>query len=412
MLIWPGFEWRVALRFLREGRMQTVLIIVGVAAGVAVIAYISALINGLQSNTLAKTLGAQAHISLRAPDDLVTPAALPVVGAAVLTETQPRAQRLRSVANWQALVPLLERLPDVAGVSPMVSGSGLALRGEASQAIALMGVDLDRYDRVVGLRSKVVSGSARLAPGEAIVGRELAADLGVRVGDRLTVQTGGAGGTVSDAVRVTALVDLGVKDLNRRTVIVPLRAAQSLLALPGGATQIDLTLKDVWVAQTLASELQTRLPYKIESWQESNAQLVSALNAQSISTAIIRGVVLAVVVLGIASVLVVSVVQKGREIGILRAMGATRGQVLRVFLVQGAVVGVLGSVLGLLLAVALIWVFTHFVRGSDGLPLFSIALPPAMALQVALIASVCGVLAAVAPARRAAALDPAQAIRM
>ena len=139
---------------------------------------------------------------------------------------------------------------------------------------------------------------------------------------------------------------------------------------------------------------------------------MSALNAQSISTAIIRGVVLAVVVLGIASVLVVSVVQKGREIGILRAMGATRGQVLRVFLVQGAVVGVLGSVLGLLLAVALIWVFTHFVRGSDGLPLFSIALPPAMALQVALIASVCGVLAAVAPARRAAALDPAQAIRM
>lgn len=412
MLIWPGFEWRVALRFLREGRMQTLLIIVGVAAGVAVIAYISALINGLQSNTLAKTLGAQAHISLRAPDDLVTPAALPVAGAAVLTETQPRAQRLRSVANWQALVPLLERLPDVAGVSPMVSGSGLALRGEASQAIALMGVDLDRYDRVVGLRSKVVSGSPRLLPGEAIVGRELAQDLGVRVGDRLTVQTGGAGGTVSDAVRVTALVDLGVKDLNRRTVIVPLRAAQSLLALPGGATQIDLTLKDVWVAQTLASELQTRLPYKIESWQESNAQLVSALNAQSISTAIIRGVVLAVVVLGIASVLVVSVVQKGREIGILRAMGATRGQVLRVFLVQGAVVGVLGSVLGLLLAVALIWVFTHFVRGSDGLPLFSIALPPAMALQVALIASVCGVLAAVAPARRAAALDPAQAIRM
>ena len=411
-MIWPGFELRVALRFLREGHMQTLLIIVGVAAGVAVIAYVSALINGLQSNTLAKTLGAQAHISLRAPDDLVTPAALPVPGVAVLTETQPRAQRLRSVANWQALVPLLERLPEVVGVSPMVSGSGLALRGEASQAIALMGVDLDRYDRVVGLRSKVVSGSPRLLPGEAIVGRELAQDLGVRVGDRLTVQTGGAGGTVSDAVRVTALVDLGVKDLNRRTVIVPLRAAQSLLALPGGATQIDLTLKDVWVAQTLASELQTRLPYKIESWQESNAQLVSALNAQSISTAIIRGVVLAVVVLGIASVLVVSVVQKGREIGILRAMGATRGQVLRVFLVQGAVVGVLGSVLGLLLAVALIWVFTHFVRGSDGLPLFSIALPPAMALQVALIASVCGVLAAVAPARRAAALDPAQAIRM
>ena len=388
--------------------MQTVLIIVGVAAGVAVIAYISALINGLQANTLAKTLGAQAHITVKAPDDLVLPAMRAAAGSTVLSETQPRAQRLRSVVNWQALVPLLENLPNVAGVSPMVSGSGLALRGEAVQSIALLGVDLDRYDRVVGLRGKVVSGVARLEPGESILGRELAKDLGVRVGDRLTVQTG----LRSETLRVTALVDLGVKDLNRRTVIVPLRAAQNLLALPGGATSLDVTLRDVWVAQTLAGQWRVQYPYKIESWQESNAQLVSALNAQSVSTSIIRGVVLAVVVLGIASVLVVSVVQKQREIGILRAMGATRGQVLRLFLVQGAVVGAIGSVVGLLLAVALIFLFTRFVLGSDGLPLFDISLSPSTALQVALVATVCGVLAAVAPARRAARLDPAQAIRL
>ncbi len=408
MFTWLGFEWRVALRFLREGRMQTVLIIVGVAAGVAVIAYISALINGLQNSTLTKTLGAQAHISVRAPDDVVTPAAALQPGTSVLSQTQPRAQRPRAVANWQALLALLEKMPNVAGVSPMVSGAGLALRGEAVQSIALMGVELERYDRMIGLRSKVVSGTARLEPGEAIIGRELAQDLGVRVGDRLTVQTS----TSSESLRVTALVDLGVRDLNRRTVIVPLRAAQNLLALPGGATSLDITLHDVWLAQTLAEALRAQFPYKIESWQESNAQLVSALNAQSVSTSIIRGVVLAVVVLGIASVLVVSVVQKQREIGILRAMGATRGQVLRLFLVQGAVVGALGSLLGLLLAVVLIWAFTTFVRGSDGLPLFNIRLPLNTALQVAWIATVCGVLAAIAPARRAAQLDPAQAIRI
>ena len=403
-----GFERRVALRFLREGRMQTLLIIVGVAAGVAVIAYISALINGLQSNTLNKTLGAQAHITLRAPDDLVTPARALEPGSAMLTETQPRAQRLRSVANWQALVPVLEGMGAIAGVSPTMAGGGLALRGEATQAVALTGVDLDRYDRVVGLRSKVISGIARLSPGDAIVGRELAADLGVRVGDRLTLQTG----AVSDSARVTALVDLGVRDLNRRTVIMPLRAAQNLLGLPGGATSLDLTVNDVWAAQTLAQDLRRQFPYKIESWQESNAALVTALNAQSISTALIRGVVLVVVVLGIASVLVVSVVQKRREIGILRAMGATRGQILRIFLLQGAVVGAVGSLLGLLLALAMIWLFTTFVRGSDGQPLFNIALQASTALQVALIATVCGVLAAIAPARRAARLDPAQAIRI
>ena len=403
-----GFEWQVAVRFLREGRMQTVLIVVGVAAGVAVIAYISALITGLQSNLVAKTLGTQAHITLRVPDNVVMPAATYPPETFVLSEMQPRAQRIRSIANWQALVPLLEADPVITTVSPMVAGGALALRGEATQAVSLQGVELDRYDSIIGLRGKVVSGTARLLPGEVIVGRELASDLGVRVGDRLTLQTA----AVTDSVRVTALIDLGLKDLNRRTVIVPLRSAQNLLGLPGGATSIDLKVNDIWAAEKIALGLRSQFPYKIESWQENNTQLLSALNAQSVSTTLIRGVVMVVVVLGIASVLVVSVVQKQREIGILRAMGATRAQVLRLFLLQGAIVGALGSVLGLGLAGAMIWLFTRFVRGSDGLPLFDISLSPTLAVQIAAIATVCSVLAAIAPARRAAAMDPAQAIRV
>jgi len=405
---WLGFEARVAVRFLREGRLQTLLIMVGVAAGVAVIAYISALVTGLQENTFKKTLGGQPHVTLRALDDAVTSARAGVPGEQRITDTQPRAQRLRSVGNWQSMLPLLERMPQVAAVSPMVAGGGLALRGEATQSIALAGVDLDRYDRVVRLREKVVAGVASLAPGEAIIGTELASDLGVRPGDRLTVLTG----AVSETVRVTALVDLGVRELNRRTVVVPLRLAQSLFSLPGGATNLDLAMVDVWGAKLFAAGLRAQYAYKVESWQETNAQLVSALNAQSVSTGLIRAIVLVVVVLGIASVLVVSVVQKRREIGILRAMGATRGQMVRVFLVQGGIVGAVGSVFGLVLAVAMIWLFTKFVRGSDGEPLFLIVLPMALAVQVALVATVCGVLAAVAPARRAAAMDPAQAIRI
>lgn len=414
MRYWLGFEAQVAMRFLREGRMQTLLIIVGVAAGVAVVAYISALISGLQRNTLEKTLGAQAHITISAPDDTTFTTRPNTASHITLAQVQPRTQRLRAIVNWQALVPVLEALPAVAAVSPMVSGSALAQRGEASKAIALMGVELDRYDRIVGLRRKVVEGVARLGPGEAILGRELASDLGVRVGDRVSLIIGGAtaSANVVDAVRVTALVDLGVRELNRRTVIVPLRAAQSLLGLPGGATNLDLTLTDVWTASTLSADLARRYPYKVEGWQQANAQLVSALNAQSVSTTLIRGVVMVVVILGIASVLVVSVVQKRREIGILRAMGATQGQIQRVFLLQGAIVGALGSTLGVLLAVGLIAAFTHFVRGADGLPLFAISLAPSLALSIAAIATVCGVLAAVAPARRAAALDPAQAIRI
>ena len=405
---WLGFEVRVAVRFLREGRLQTLLIMVGVAAGVAVIAYISALVTGLQANTFNKTLGGQAHVSIRAPDDVVLPARPPEAGVTALTDTQPRAQRLRSVANWQALAPVLEAMPGVAAVSPMVSGSGLAVRAQATQAIAIVGVVLDSYDRVVKLREKVVAGSARLAPGDAVVGSELAADLGLRVGDRLSIRSG----DVNETVQVSALVDLGVRDLNRRTVIVPLRLAQSILGLPGGVTSLDLALVDVWVAKSFAQSLRSQFAVRVESWQETNAQLVSALNAQSVSTALIRLIVLLVVVLGIASVLVVSVVQKRREIGILRAMGATRAQMVRVFLVQGGIVSALGSLLGLLLALLMIWLFTTFVRGSDGRALFEIVLPLSLALQVAATVTVCGVLAAVAPARRAATMDPAQAIRI
>ena len=402
-----GFEWRGAVRFLTEGGFPSLLIIVGVAAGVAVVAYISALITGLQRNTLEKTLGAQAHVSVSPLDERVTPALPPQAGTVRWSDTQARAQRLQTITNWQAIATLLAQRPGVSAVSPMTSGAALAQRGEATRAIALSGVELNRYDRIVNLKAKLVAGTLTLAPGEAIIGQTLAEDLGVRVGDRITVVINER----RDTVRLTGLVDLGIKDLNRRMVLVPLRSAQTLLNLPGGVTQIDLRLDDVWTAQTLAEGLARELPNKVESWQEANAQLVSALRAQSVSTAVIRTVVMLVVVLGIASVLVVSVVQKQREIGILRAMGTTRGQILRVFLLQGVLVATLGSLLGVLLAAGLIAGFTAFVKGSDGLPLFAITLPPAMALQIVLLTSVAGVLAAVAPARRAAYMDPAQAIR-
>lgn len=403
-----GFEWQVAVRFLREGRFQSVLIIAGVAAGVAVVAYISALVTGLQANTLNRTLGAQAHVVLSPPDEVVTPAWPRPGDTMVLSETQARAQRLRTVANWPALQQALARRAGVDAVSPMAAGAALARRGEATRAVAITGVELALYDRIVNLRDKLVDGALRMGPGEAIIGQMLARDLGLRVGDRLTVSTGDR----TDTLRISGLVDLGVKDLNRRVVIMPLRAAQSLLDVAGGVTQLDLRLADVWAARTLAAELGRELPYKVESWQESNAQLVTALNAQTISTTLIRGVVMVVVVMGIASVLVVSVVQKQREIGILRAMGATRAQILRVFLLQGALVGALGSIAGVVLAMAMIKAFTTFVRGADGLPLFAITLPPEMALQAVGVTLVAGVLAAMAPARRAARMDPAQAIRL
>jgi len=413
-----GFAITIAVRFLREGRFQSLLIVVGVAAGVAVVTYISALIDGLQANTINRTLGTQPHLVVKPFEERARPslsgasAAGAPVGApdaVIAREIQPRAQRTRSIDNWQTMLTEMEKQANVVAVTSVVSGAGLAIRGEASRSVSLVGIELDGYDRIVPLKEKVIAGVARVAPGEAMIGLQLSQDLGVSLGDRIVVRTAT---DAADTFKISAVFDLGSRDLNRRFVYITLKSAQSLLNVPGGATNLYAKVADLFAADQTAKLLKQRTGLEVESWMESNAQLLSALNAQTISTRLIRIFTAIVVILGIASVLVVSVVQKRKEIGILRAMGATRGQMTQVFLMQGAIVGLLGSVTGIGLSKLMIVLFVKFARGSDGQPLFAIDLPIKLAVTVAVVATLCGVLAAAAPAWRAARLDPAQAIRI
>ncbi|MBP6816341.1 MAG: ABC transporter permease, partial [Burkholderiaceae bacterium] len=206
-----GFSWRIAVRFLFEGRFQTALVVIGVAFGMAAVTYITALVNGLQENTIRRTLGVQPHLSIRPVKDVPLAARLPAgaqAAVAMITE-QPRAQRTRSIDNWPPLIPMLEAIPNVTAVSPMASGAALAQRGEGSRAIALIGVDLERYDRIAGLSEKIIAGRFRLGPGEAIIGRELADDLGVQLGDRFTVALGR---NTTDSMRAVAFYDAGVRE--------------------------------------------------------------------------------------------------------------------------------------------------------------------------------------------------------
>jgi len=405
------FEWIVALRFLREGRFQTWLIIGGVAAGVAVVIFITALVNGLQANTIKRTLGTQAHIVVRPTEEVARPQLAPDAGETLAPRVEARAQRLRSVDQWQSLIPVLEATPGVAAVSPFVTGPGFATRGDANKSIALFGIEPERYNRIVQIYDRVVAGEFRVQPGEAVIGKDLAKDLGIGIGDRFRVVTAEGGPQVSDPFVVTAIVDLGVRDLNRRTVYVGFRTAQNLLALPGGASQLDLTVDNLFDAEEIALGLAAQTGLTVESWMRTNEQLLAALNAQTITTRLIRLFVLVIVALGIASVLVVSVVQKRKEIGILRAMGAGRGTVQRVFLLQGAIVAFVGSAIGMALASLMLLVFLRVARNADGTPLFDLQLTPDLFVSAALVALLVGVVAAALPARTAAQLDPAQAIR-
>lgn len=170
-------------------------------------------------------------------------------------------------------------------------------------------------------------------------------------------------------------------------------------------TTIDLRVDDLFAADRIAERLGRLSGQRSESWMVSNAQLTNALNAQSQSTNMISFFVAVSVAFGIASVLSVSVVQRTGQIGILRAMGTTRQQMRRVFLIQGALYGLAGSVLGCSAGYAMLWAFNRFGPG-----LFEAPVSATLLLMATLLATLTGMLAAMLPARRAAAMDPVQAI--
>jgi lipoprotein-releasing system permease protein len=399
------FEFLIALRFLREGRMQTALILLGVTGGVAVIVFLSQLISQLQATVIDRVLGSQAHVVVRPLEEANQRARSDPRFAAII---EPRAQRLRSVDQWEAVVGLAESQPRVVAVSPVVSGPAFAVRGRASKSVALVGVDPDRYRRIVKMDTYMTRGAFQVEGTGAIIGIELAKDLGVGVGDKLFLR---AAGGRDELLHITGLFDIGNKDLNRRWVFTTMKLAQSLLDLPGGVSNIDITVADIFDAKEVAERLQAASGLTVESWMTTNSQLLAALRNQSVSNNLIRSFVIVIVALGISSVLVVSVVQKQKEIGILRAMGTSSNRIMGVFLLQGALVGFVGALSGVALAWGLLNFFSTIYRSGDGAPIFQPELDPAIALSAAGIALLVGLVAALIPARRAAKMDPVQAIR-
>jgi lipoprotein-releasing system permease protein len=403
---WLPFEWIAASRFLREGRMQTISTLLGIGIGVGVIIFMSAALAGQQANIVRRVLSAQAHVVLLPPRELARPLRGPELAEAAIV--QKPFQRVRSIDQWQRIVQEIDAIAAVNAVSPMASGSALAMRGEATRSISLQGVDGAQYFRIVPLPEKIVAGSPRLNAEDIIIGADLATELGVGVGDKLRIAVGSG---QAAALTVSGIVDLGNKGINLRNTYVALHTAQALLGLVGGVSSIDLTVHDVYAAEDVAQRIAALTGVEADSWIKTNTQLFLAINAQIIANTTIRFFVGLAIAFGIAAVLIVSVVQKSKEIGILRAMGASRGQILRIFLLQGAVLGLLGSLIGSALGAAAIVLWGILLKNPDGTPLFPLDLDPKLFLASAVLAALSGLIAAFLPALRGARVDPVVAIR-
>lgn len=402
------FEWITALRFLKEGRLQTMFIVVAVSIGVAVIVFMSAMLSSLQANFLKRVLTSQPHIQLVPPDEVARPLRRAGKGEVVAPTTQRPVQRIRSIDQWQKIRAELATWPHITNVSPTMGGSALAVRGDASRSINLTGIDPEAYFRIVPLPDYIVAGQTRLLTDDIIIGQELAKNLGVTVGEKVNVS---AASGASRVLTITGIVDLGNKGANSRASYVALRTAQALLNLVGGVTTIDLTVDDVYEAENIAQSVEAATGVEADSWIATNAQFFTAVNAQQTSNTLIRVFVGLSVAFGIASVLVVSVIQRSKDIGILRAMGTSQGQILRVFLLQGGLLGFAGALVGAAVGGSTVVFWHALMRQADGSELFPLVLEPSLFVLSVLLAAVTGVAAAAVPALRAAKLDPVVAIR-
>ena len=405
---WLPFEWIVAIRFLKEGKIQTAFIVIGISIGVAVIIFMSALLTGLQSNFVNRVLTGQAHIQLSAHKEFVRPLQTHQDGVTEAANVQAPLQRFRSMDQWQNLSLQVGLMPEVKVVSPAVSGSALVMRGDASRSVTVVGMVPHLYFQIVPLTDKIILGKSTLSGDEIFIGTELASDLGVSVGDKLRMST--ASGVVN-TLTVAAIFDLGNKGANSRSTYVALRTAQSFFGLTGGASLLDVTVHDVYAAEKIARSIESMTGLQADSWIKTNEQFFTAVRAQTTANSAIRFFVALSVGFGIASVLVVSVVQRSREIGILRAMGITRGQVLRVFLLQGGLLGFGGALLGAGIGGFALYLWQRFMRNADGSIMFPMVLDTALLVQTLVLATITGFISAFAPALRAASLDPVVAIR-
>ena len=413
------FAWKVAMRHLRYNIGQTLLTMGVVAISVTLIIFLGALIGGLQLRLLNTMTGAIPHVVIRQPErlpialwnlpqvnELITPL---YTGNAVKLE-----QQKRTISDW---LPLLDRLENtdqnIIAVSPVVDGSGFISRGAGRRAVTVNGILPERHNQIVDLESDLVSGRFfGLNAGEVVMGFSLSADLGMQTGDKVHI-TSEEG--ITATYTLAGIFDTGYSAIDKDAVFITLRDAQSLFAVGHAITAFGLKLDQVLEADNLAERLELQLPYESTSWMSENRTQLTGLRAQNQSSNMIITFTIVAAGFGIASILITSVVNKIREIGILKAMGATQKQIIRIFTLEGTLLAFLGGLFGIVQGVGICLYLSQFeqIASETGrtTEVFPINLTPGLILGSLLTAIIVGFLASLYPAWQAARVNPIEVIR-
>ncbi|HKR15101.1 MAG TPA: ABC transporter permease [Pyrinomonadaceae bacterium] len=407
------FEVQVAVRHLLSGGGQTLLTVSAVAAGVIIVIFITSLIFGLQQQLTELLTDAIPHVTVTVEEPKPRPLSRVPGNEGDLSSTQieQRAPQLKFIDNYPAVAETIRKLPNVREVAPVVSGQAFISKGANPVGVAVVGADPELQDRITPVTKDLISGKyLGLGSDEIVIDGELAKDLDVSNGERVRV-TSGTG--ASDSFTIAGIYSRGQ---GRGSAYVTLRTGQSLFGLGSTVNTIYVKLIDIYNADATADQIMALIPYEAKSWTREFPQFLSSLQVQTASAYLISGFSLVASGFAIAAVLIVSVLQKSKQIGILKSMGARRRQILTVFIFEGFGVAVIGSALGAIVGGIIVLLLSLFKQpitrvGQAPEQLFPVRLIPfyiALAIVAAIVSTV---IAAVLPARRAAKMNPVDVMR-
>ena len=423
------FELFVAARYLRAKRRQavigiiTVISIIGVAAGVASLIIALAINNGFRQDLQDRLLGSTSHINLlRVESD--------------------------GIRNWQDLLPRLEKQPHVVAGAPAIYEQVLISRGAHAQGAVLKGIVPQDERTVSDLLDSVKKGSSdaldehptQSATGAAtgedeansqavslppiILGKDMADQLGAPVGSLVTVTSPQGELTPFGIVpkykrfKVAGVFESGFYDYDSKWAFIRLSDAQRLFDLGDVISVLEFKVDDIYKAPEIAQTLEAEAGqgFMSTNWMEQNRALFRALRLERVVTFITIGLIVFVAALNILISLIMMVMEKTRDIAVLVSMGAKKGQIRRIFMYQGLLIGVIGTVLGLIAGFGLSWAGGHYHLVSLSAEVYSIDYVPFApravdGLLVAIVAIGISFIATLYPSWSAASVLPAEALR-
>ena len=409
-----AFEWILSSRYLRARRKEGFISVIagfsflGIMLGVATLIIVMAVMNGFRTELMSKILGINGHI-------MVTPIQDPLT-------------------DYDAVAKRISGIPGVKLAAPLVEGQALASSPFNAGGVLIRGVRAQELSQLPSIANNIREGSIEgfdTSKG-ALIGQRLADQLGLRVGDNITLVAPRGAATVFGttprikAYPIVATFEIGMSEFDSAFVFLPLGEAQAYFGRNGDVTAIEVYVDDPDAVDARRESIDAvaQRPIALTDWRQRNATFFSALEVERNVMFVILTLIILVAALNIISGLIMLVKDKGRDIAILRTMGATRGSIMRVFLITGTAIGAVGTIAGFLLGVVICWnieSIRQFVSWMTSTQLFSpelyflSQLPAEMNVtevtSVVLMSLGLSVVATLYPSWRAARLDPVEALR-